>query len=140
MPVSKPKGKKRKPRQRPPEYDFDEPVEFVAQFASPLDAIVERLKNVAQATDTQNDDGTWTRQFNALCPAHNDHSRSLSLSETTEGTTIVCCHAGCTAKEILKAIGLKLLHLYSKDSPRMYKPKPNPWQYYTRVEGGVADE
>ena len=51
MPVSKPKGKKRKPRQRPPEYDFDEPVEFVEQFASPLDAIVERLKNVAQATD-----------------------------------------------------------------------------------------
>jgi len=140
MSVSKPKGKKRKPRQRPPEYELGKRDEFVSQFVNPLDAIVERLNGVVQGADTQNDDGSWTRQFNALCPAHNDHSRSLSLSETTEGSAAICCHAGCSAKQILRAIGLKLIHLYSKGSDRKYVPKPNPWRFYVRAEGGGANE
>ena len=140
MPTDKIKNKKRKPRQRPPEYDIGQPQKFVPQFENPLDTIIERLKGVTQGSGTQNDDGSWTRQFNALCPSHNDHSRSLSLGETTEGNAIVCCHAGCSAKEILQAIGIRLIHLYAKGSDRKYVPKPNPWRYYLRAEGGGADE
>ena len=140
MSVFKPKGKKRKPRQRPPKFDLEKQVKFTPQFAVPLDGISERLKGVVQGSETQDEDGTWTRQFNALCPAHNDHSRSLSLSETTEGNAVMCCHAGCSAKQILRAIDLKLIHLYSKGSDRKYVPKPNPWRYYVRAEGGGAND
>lgn len=140
MSVSKPKGKKRKPRQRPPEYEFVEQKEFVPQFNNPLDAIVARLSDAMQATSTQNSDGTWKRQFAAICPAHNDHNKSLSLSETEDSNAIVHCHAGCSAEQIMKSLGLQTFHLYREGAARTYTPKPNPWRYYVRATGSECNE
>ena len=49
----------------------------------------------------------WT----ALCPAHNDHHSSLSISEGDDGRVLVRCHAGCEASEVASAIGLKMSDL-----------------------------
>jgi hypothetical protein len=54
---------------------------------------------------------SWT----ALCPAHNDHSPSLSISEGKDGVPLVFCHAGCQTADVLKAIGLQESSLYSND-------------------------
>lgn len=57
--------------------------------------ILPKLRNV-KATQ-----GGWT----ALCPAHNDQKRSLSISEK-DGKVLVNCFAGCAYGEIMTALGV----------------------------------
>jgi len=45
----------------------------------------------------------WT----ALCPAHDDHTPSLSVSEGDDGCVLLCCHAKCTFEQITAALNLK---------------------------------
>ena len=47
-------------------------------------------------------EGKWI----ATCPAHNDLSPSLSVSETPEGKVLLKCWSGCGALDIITAIGL----------------------------------
>lgn len=49
--------------------------------------------------------------WNALCPAHDDNSPSLSVSEADD-RLLVHCHAGCSIEEIIEALGLELRDLY----------------------------
>ena len=44
------------------------------------------------------------KEYTALCPAHDDHSPSLSVSETEDGRILVHCHAGCDAVNVCKSI------------------------------------
>lgn len=44
-------------------------------------------------------------KYMALCPAHEDHNPSLSIS-AKDGITLIHCFAGCNPKEILDAVGL----------------------------------
>jgi hypothetical protein len=46
------------------------------------------------------------RQWTALCPAHQDHTPSLTITEGTK-RAFVKCHAGCGEAAILSAAGLK---------------------------------
>lgn len=50
-------------------------------------------------------------QYQAKCPAHDDHNASLSVCER-DGKLLVHCHAGCSAQEIVRAMGLSLRDLY----------------------------
>ena len=50
----------------------------------------------------------WT----AKCPAHDDGTASLSITEGKDGRTLLHCHAGCTAPAILSAMGLKMSDLF----------------------------
>jgi hypothetical protein len=34
--------------------------------------------------------------FTAKCPAHEDRSPNLSLTDAADGLTLWCCHAGCS--------------------------------------------
>lgn len=43
----------------------------------------------------------------ACCPAHDDKSPSLQISETIEGKLLLHCFAGCSYKSIADAMGLK---------------------------------
>jgi 5S rRNA maturation endonuclease (ribonuclease M5) len=47
-------------------------------------------------------------QFSALCPAHDDHNPSLSVSEGRDGRILVYCHAGCLPVNVFQAVGLRL--------------------------------
>lgn len=51
--------------------------------------------------------------YMACCPAHNDKSPSLSVSETSEGKVLVHCWVGCETKAVMKAIGLEMRHLFA---------------------------
>src|SRR5438094_3027288 len=54
----------------------------------------------------------------ACCPAHQDRSPSLSVRAGDHGETLIHCHAGCTAGEIVQALRLKLGDLFAEARPR----------------------
>jgi len=54
-------------------------------------------------------------RYQAICPAHDDKSPSLSIN--CQGDVILFhCHAGCYPDEILKALDLKWTDLYPADA------------------------
>jgi hypothetical protein len=53
----------------------------------------------------------------ARCPAHEDSSPSLSVTEGKDGDRAVLhCHAGCTIEQIVAALGLTVNDLFDKPS------------------------
>ena len=50
--------------------------------------------------------------WEACCPVHNDFHASLSIGTGEGGRVLLHCHAGCSAKAIMTAIGLKLQDLF----------------------------
>jgi len=55
----------------------------------------------------------------ARCPAHDDGTASLSLGERRDGHgAVICCHAGCTAEDVLDVLGLAWSDLYDDDAPK----------------------
>ena len=53
------------------------------------------------------------KQYQAQCPAHDDHEASLFLSEGEDGRILIKCFAGCTAENIVGALGLTLKDLFA---------------------------
>ena len=52
-------------------------------------------------------------QWNALCPAHDDSRRSLSVGIGDDERLILHCHAGCTSAAVMLATGLPLSMLFA---------------------------
>ena len=61
--------------------------------------------------------GTWI----ACCPAHADKSPSLTIRETDDGKVLLHCFTGCSALEIIDAVGLEMSDLFP---PRQHHGKP----------------
>jgi hypothetical protein len=83
------------------------------------DKLLSRLDGVKQA-----------RQYHwiALCPSHDDFSPSLNIRETDD-RLLVHCFAGCSAYEIVTAVGLDLSDLFPErtnntGNRRLSKPFP----------------
>ena len=55
----------------------------------------------------------------ALCPAHNDNKRSLTMKRGDNNEAVCHCFAGCTSSDIFKA-----LYSRSGSSPRFLEEKP----------------
>ena len=62
-----------------------------------MSVLLDRLERVKQTGA-----GRWV----ARCPAHNDHSPSLSISECDDGRVLLKCFAGCETEDVLSAVGL----------------------------------
>lgn len=62
------------------------------------------------------------KQYTALCPAHSDNKQSLSVSVGDNGKILLNCHTGCTAKEIVNAMGLTMQDLFT-EPPRKTREK-----------------
>jgi hypothetical protein len=60
------------------------------------------------------------KEWKAKCPAHDDHTPSLSIAAGRNGCVLLNCRAGCTLDEILAAIGLTRKDLFP-DTLRPYK-------------------
>lgn len=56
-------------------------------------------------------------QKSARCPAHDDRSPSLAISEGEDGRVIVHCHAGCSLDAILSSLGLAERDLFPDSDP-----------------------
>ena len=63
--------------------------------------------------------GQWT----ARCPAHEDRSPSLSITEK-EDRLLVCCHAGCGAADVMSAVGLTAADLFDRDHDHIRPGRP----------------
>lgn len=63
-------------------------------MSPPIDWIANQLSKATRIR------GGWL----CLCPAHDDHKPSLSLSLSEEGTLLAYCYAGCSFPDILSAL------------------------------------
>jgi hypothetical protein len=63
-----------------------------------LETVLTRLKGVKP---------TGANQWQALCPAHDDHRPSLCISQTEDGKILLYCQAGCTYEQVCEALGLQ---------------------------------
>jgi len=82
-----------------------------------IDSLLSQLHNVKH---------TEHAQYIAICPSHNDKNPSLAIRETDDRKILLKCFAGCSAHEIVCAIGLSLNDLFPKDSTYS-KPTKNPF-------------
>ena len=62
-----------------------------------ITTILERLDAVKQ---------TGRHQWQARCPAHEDHKASLSISTGDNGKVLLHCHAACPFEDVKEALGL----------------------------------
>jgi len=61
------------------------------------------------------------RGWVAKCPAHEDRSPSLSITEGNDGRVLLHCFAGCRAADVAGAVGLQLADLFP---PRLRDDSP----------------
>lgn len=80
-------------------------------------AILDRLDKVKE-----NGLGRWL----ACCPAHQDRSPSLAVRETSDGTILMKCFAGCPTGGVLAAIGLELKDLFPQRDNDAYTASKRP--------------
>lgn len=57
--------------------------------------------------------GRWI----AKCPAHEDKTPSLSVREADDGRILLKCWSGCSASEVVGAVGLTLAALFPRPLP-----------------------
>lgn len=71
-------------------------------------SIEDQLARILDRLDNVRSSGAG---HSARCPAHDDQRNSLSVSAGAKGGTVVHCHAGCTAEDIVTAVGLAMTDL-----------------------------
>jgi len=85
------------------------------------DALLSRLERIRQTGR-----GTWL----ARCPAHDDRGPSLSIREKEDGTVLLHCFSGCSAHEVVAAVGLEIADLFPPrptDPAHVGKPERRPF-------------
>lgn len=84
---------------------------------SPADKLLPLLVKVRQVKPL-----AWK----ACCPAHDDKSPSLKISEAEDdGRLLLKCWAGCTTAQIVGAVGLELRDLFVSDPSRPRRRGPS---------------
>lgn len=83
-----------------------------------VDALLAQLENVKRTGD-----GRWL----ARCPAHEDKRPSLSVKETAEGVVLLKCWSGCSAAEVVAAVGLDMAALFPEKAIVDGKPERRPF-------------
>jgi len=75
----------------------------------------------------------------ACCPAHDDKTPSLSVSEAAGGHVLVYCFAGCEPSEILSSVGMQMSDLMpDRDAHYFDDQPPAPPVRETRSEANLA--
>lgn len=84
---------------------------------APIDIILAQLTKVCKRQ---------TGQWSACCPAHADNGPSLSVRETSEGSVLLHCFAGCSTGAVMDALGLNMSDLYPPHKRTGNEPKRTP--------------
>lgn len=96
-----------------------------------LGGSVTPLENVLQKLEAK---GCPARQrgsgWQARCPAHEDKTPSLSITESADGKVLFHCHAGCQITEIMAAVGLTYNDIFLPDPLRANTKKQKEYIYY----------
>jgi hypothetical protein len=77
-------------------------------------------------------------KFTCRCPAHEDRSPSLSVSEGIDGRVLIYCHAGCEAARVIRVLNLQWADLF-RDGHRQARRVRAPRQEPAGNAGLVAD-
>ena len=92
-----------------------------------IDNLIQRLNKVQR---------TGKGKWKACCPAHDDKSPSLVLSELDDGRVLIHCFAGCGAAEILESMDLNFTELFPAAINNSYSPRvSNPWNAWDVLHG-----
>ena len=78
-----------------------------------MSALIDALAGVKQ---------TRPNRWIAKCPAHDDRSPSLAISELADGQILIHCFAGCAATDVMAAVGLRLSDLYPEPLGHHFRP------------------
>jgi len=99
----------------------------------------ERIAKALDPKARKESDGAWS----CCCPAHDDHSPSLSL-DWKDGKLVWHCWAGCSQADVQAE--LKRRGLLGKPDGSSYEPKPNAksdqgndWRPIVPVPDGTAE-
>jgi hypothetical protein len=92
----------------------------------PVEKVLDRLKGARQLS------GSWK----ALCPAHEDHEPSLSVSEGDDGRALLNCFAGCKNPEIVAALDLDMSDLFPHPNGHRKKLRSTPPRTTATVQPG----
>ncbi|APC16500.1 virulence-associated protein E [Pseudomonas frederiksbergensis] len=87
------------------------------QVALPGSACLEKVLSCLDKVKS-----TGPNKWKACCPAHDDKNPSLTITETSDGTVLLKCWAGCNARDIVTAIGLELRDLFPGDKGKRVGP------------------
>ncbi len=98
-------------------------------MSHPIDVLLNRLEGVKE---------TSAGQYMARCPAHDDKSPSLSVTEK-DGKVLIHCYAGCAAVEIVEAVDLSLSDLFDKPLYHLGKPIPKRDRWDARASLRLLD-
>ena len=63
-----------------------------------------------------------TGGYLAICPAHPDHSPSLSITAGNDGRILLHCWAGCATADVLAALGLGWSDLFASRRSQRSRP------------------
>jgi hypothetical protein len=88
------------------------------------DQLISRLEGVRQ---------TGSDRWIARCSGHEDRRASLSIREVDDGRVLLYCFAGCTAEEVLNAIGLDFSVLFP-DKPKGGSFVRNPRRAFNAMD------
>jgi len=70
---------------------------------------------------------TGKESWIACCPAHDDKSPSLAISEKDDGRILIHCFCGCSVHEVLDAVGLDMAALFPPREIQHGKPERRPF-------------
>lgn len=80
---------------------------------SPTELVLSRLEGVRR----------HGQQWDAVCPAHDDHAPSLGIREGGGGRALLNCRAGCKTEAVVAKLGLTMRDLMP---PRKHQPHDKP--------------
>lgn len=84
-----------------------------------LDAILGQLEKVRET-----DEG-----YQACCPAHDDKTPSLSITQGEDGTILLYCHAGCSIDDICGAMEMKTSELFPQKPMQVSRKIVDTYDY-----------
>lgn len=78
----------------------------------------------------------------AKCPGHGDRQQSLSINRGSDGKVLLKCFTGCTARQVVEAMGLELSDLFAEERKKAESAIPkHQWPvtatYVYRDEAGA---
>ncbi|MBB4134647.1 AAA family ATPase [Gordonia humi] len=79
-----------------------------------FDTLVDALTRSGRRVDGDGD------SCKAQCPAHDDKTPSLSIRRADD-RALITCHAGCTPKSIMDAVGLTIVDLFDREATYDYR-------------------
>lgn len=100
----------------------------------PVQKLLGRLSGVRQLPS-----GSWQ----AICPAHDDHNPSLSISHGSDGRALLKCHAGCETRDVLHVLDLTEADLFpvreaGSNTPSGFKYEIAACYDYTDASGNLV--